>query len=81
MPYEEQLKDLGLYSLKKRRLWGTLSLLYDYLKGSCRQVGTDLFYCAYSETTRGNGPKAIPLGPVAGRHKEEISVYMELGKK
>ncbi|PKU43585.1 reverse hypothetical protein [Limosa lapponica baueri] len=57
--YEERLRELGLFSLEKRRLKGNLITMFQFLKGGYKEDGDSLFTRGHMEKMRSNGYKLL----------------------
>ena len=57
LSYKESLRDLGLFSLEKRRLRGNLINIYKYLSCGRQRDKARFFSAVCDNRTRGNGHK------------------------
>jgi len=57
LSYKDKLRELGLFSLEKRRLRDDLTAAFRYLKEAYRKDGEGLYRKMCSDRTRGNGSK------------------------
>ena len=57
LPYKDRLRELGLFSLERRRFREDLIAAFQYLKGTYRKGGDGLFIRQRSDGTRGNSFK------------------------
>ncbi|KAK4829992.1 hypothetical protein QYF61_008162 [Mycteria americana] len=67
LSYEERLRELGFFSLEKRRLQEDLIVAFQYIKGAYKKNGDRLFSRACNDRTRGNDFK-----PKEGRFRLDI---------
>ncbi|GAB0185633.1 hypothetical protein GRJ2_001028600 [Grus japonensis] len=56
LSYEDRLRELGLFSLEKRRLQRDLRAAFQCLKGAYRKAGEGLFTRSWSDRTRSLQP-------------------------
>lgn len=65
--YGEKLKELGLFSLEKRRLRDRPWLVFQYVKGWHQELGDQLFSMCTENRTRGNRLRLECEGAFPGR--------------
>ena len=70
--HEEQLKELGMYSLEKRRLRRDMIALFKYFEGSHTEEGQDLFLIIPECRTCGNG--LLTGSQISTEYQEKLPV-------
>ena len=80
LSYEDRLRELGLFSLGKRRLQGDLILVFRCLRGAYKQKGEWLVRWADNDRTGGDGFR-ITEGRLDGRRKFFTQKVVRHGNK
>jgi len=57
LSYDARLRELGMFSLQKRKLQADLVEAFHYMEGACKAAKEGLFARVWSDRTRGNGFK------------------------
>jgi len=70
LSYKDRLRELGLFSMEKRRLWEDPRAAFHHLKQGCKKEGDRFFSRVCCHRTRGNGFKL-----------EEERFRLDIGKK
>ncbi|GAB0182064.1 hypothetical protein GRJ2_000671700 [Grus japonensis] len=55
LSYKDRLRELGLFSLEKRRLWGDLTAAFQYLKGPTGKLGIECTLSQFADNTKLGG--------------------------
>ncbi|KAK4824767.1 hypothetical protein QYF61_018501 [Mycteria americana] len=81
LSYEDRLRQLGLFSLEKRRLQGDLIAAFQYLKGAYKKAGEGLF-TEHAVIGQGGLPPVVVQRTLAVQSEAKIQVgLLQLAKK
>ncbi|KAK4822223.1 hypothetical protein QYF61_011864 [Mycteria americana] len=80
LSYKDRLRQLRLFSMEKRRLWGELIAAFQYLKGAYKKNGDKLFSRACCDETRG-GETLEQVAQRDGRCLISGNIQGQKGKK